>query len=150
MAYVGKLSVFEDNGSAGNVFDFINVNFPGGWPEDSLQRVGEPITAMGINGTRARYTREDYPQFVMQAIGEESNWAGAVATVASMRLARIKRAKIQVTTNGVTYTFSNRMAYIWAVDPRPRPGTVVTPNGAIVNPQASVMSNWTLQFIPGT
>lgn len=150
MAYVGKLSVFEDSGSAGPVFNFINVNFPGGWPEDESQRVGEPITAMGVDGTRARYTREDYPQFIYRGMTEAATFDAAVTECKSMRTCRIKRAKIEVTTNGVTYVFGNRMAYIWAVIAKPIRADIVTSLGGGGSPLGSVMVDWNLQFIPGT
>lgn len=150
MAYVGKLSVFEDNGSAGPVFDFINVNFPGGWPEDEAQRVGEPITAMGVDGTRARYTRLDFPSFIYKGISEAATFDAAVTGAKSMRTTRIKRAKIEVVTNGVTYVFGNRMAYIWAVAAKPIRADVVTALGGGGSPLGMVIVDWTLQFIPGT
>jgi len=150
MAYVGKLSVWEDNGSAGSVFNFINVNFPGGWPESSLQRVGEPITGGGVDGTRARYTRSDYPTFIMRTVSEAASFDAAITLVDSQRLNRIKRATIEVVTNGITYTFGGRKSYIWGVSALPVRADVVTLLGAIVAPQGMVYTDWTLQFIPGT
>ena len=150
MAYVGKLSVFEDDGSPGTVFDFINVNFPGGWPEDEAQRVGEPITAMGVNGTRARYTREDYQPFHMKTLGEALTFGAAVTTAKDVRKTKIKRCTIEVTTNGVVYQFGSRKAYIWAAQAQPIRADVVTALGAIVNPLGMIVADWTLQFIPGT
>ena len=150
MAYVGKLSVFEDNGSPGPVFDFINVNFGSGWPEYSLQRVGEPITAMGVDGTRARYTRQDYPTFVMNTVAEAATFNAAITLVDSHRAQRIKRCTIEVTTNGITYTFGTKKLYIWGAAAQPIRGDVVTLLGVLAAPQAMVQTAWTLQFIPGT
>lgn len=148
MAYVGSLQVIEDNNANGMKYDFINAHFPGGWPEHSIQRVGEPITAMGIDGTRARYTRQDYPQFVFQSIYENSSFPAAVLTVGLMRQERLKRATLSIITNGVTYDFGSLKAYIWAVAARPVRADLVTTNGVMVAPQGMVITDWTLQFIP--
>jgi hypothetical protein len=150
MAYVGNVSIFEDSGSAGPVFNLININFPGGWPEDEIQRIGEPLTSMGVDGTRARYPRSDYPQFILKGLSEAATYDAAVAVCKDMRKTRIKRATIQIITNGVTYTFGGRKAYIWAIAAKPIRADVVTALGAIAAPLGMVSSEWTLQFIPGT
>jgi hypothetical protein len=148
MAYVGRIKVYGATGVE-NTFQFINMRFPGGWPEGTLQRVGEPITATGVDGTRARYTRKDYPTFVLRAISEAADFGAAVTATDSMRGSRIKLSELEITAAGVAYTWAQK-AYIWSVAAKPIRADVTCTTGVLALPQGMVESEWTLQFVPGT
>jgi hypothetical protein len=149
MSNVGTLTVIQDNGSSSTTFEFININFPEGWPETTLSRIGEPVNSMGVDGTRARVTRNDYAKFSMVTISEAFTFDNAIAILADMRSARLKRCTLTVIADGVTYAFTG-YAYIWGVEGKPVRASVVTTVGSLANPQGLVYTTWSLQFIAGT
>ena len=142
----GVLTIIEDGGDEGTQFLFVLVNFPDGWPADTIQRVGEPITATGVDGTRARNTRDDYPVFQMMTTSEYQTFDLAVQAVGLMRGGKIKRCTLQVTAAGVEYNFIPK-AYIWDVKAKPIRADSVSSDGILTDPQGLVHAEWTLQFI---
>lgn len=146
MAYVGTLTPLDASGTVLDSFSFINVNSLNGWPADSLQFICDAITSMGVDGTRMRDNRQDYPKFTMDTLSESANFTAAVTLAKRARTLPGFRATMTLTAGGQEYTFESRKLYIWGVDATPMAADVVSPlidNGS----HGLVKVTWHLQFI---
>jgi hypothetical protein len=145
---LGTIAIMDEtNANVYNV-DLMNVEFPDGWAWDILQRIAAPVTGMGVDGTRMRLIRNDFPRFRMVTYSDFGTFDDAVtAGVAVIGYARY-RAQLTYICAGVTYTPAD-LAYIWDVQCRPIRCELVS---AVAPPgqQALLRCDWVFQFNQGT
>lgn len=146
MANLGELAPFDDANVAKDIVQFFNINSINGWPASSLTRIVEEITSMGVDGTRLRTLRNDYPKFVMTTLTASADFGAAVTAAEAIRALKGYRATLKVIAAGVEYTFSSRKVYIWEAIAEPLPGTIVS-TIALDGTGGLVKTTWTLQFI---
>ena len=116
---LGELEVYDETDAVIYTQDFINLEFPDGWPWDVFQRVVAPVTGMGVNGTRMRLVRNDAPPFRISGVSDYIDFGTAVSAGISVMGAKGYRATLTFTAAGVDYTFSDKF-YIWEVFAKPR------------------------------
>ena len=146
MADLGTLTILTDDDNTFDTVPFISATCDMGWPSNSLQRVAEAITSMGVNGSRMRILREDYPRFTLNTVMAASSWDNAVIYAGYNRLSKGMRATLSITAGGLVYTFSNQKLFIWEVTAAPASAQVVS---TVADPttKALVSAAWTPQFI---
>lgn len=148
MSNVGTLTVKSDSGgSTIATIEFVNVNFPDGWPQSQIQRQVEPITAMGVDGTRERVIREDYKRFRMITLTESLSFDSAITLQETIRAAKGHRSTLSVTAAGVVYSFGGKTAYVWEVQSSPMSVDLAS-TIASSDSHGLIQTEWTLQFVP--
>jgi hypothetical protein len=93
----------------GITITFISFSTESGWPEDGTIREVEPLTSLGVTGTRLRIPRSDFPIIVATAIAGASTWQAAVNLKWSLYNFKGRLAKLVHTGGGVTKEIDNML-----------------------------------------
>ena len=104
---------------------FQQTTTPEGFPEIDFRYIAEPVVSGGVNFTRARVPRVDYPRFNMTGIIGAEDYEAAVVFSRIYRTLEGRRTAMTFNAGGVNFDFSGFEFYIWAAASRPVNGTLV-------------------------
>lgn len=138
------MSSISFNNSA--AFLFNGVASPEGVPVDIAKLVEEILESPGLSGKRWRALGYQHEVFQFITISAAASMVSAVALKRSMLLAfqASRTCRLIITIPSFTYTFLN--VKIDACRPTPRPGQIVdAANGGSAG-DASVLTEWAMQF----
>jgi hypothetical protein len=144
MSELGTLAIYDESGTNVYNLNFMNLLFPDGWPWDVMQRIAAPVTGQGVDGTRMRLIRRDFPRFRVIGESDFGTYDEAVSAGNSVISYARYRALFSWIADGVTYSPTD-YAYIWGIAAKPvrcELVSAVAPSGQ----QALLHTEWLMQF----
>jgi len=107
-----------------DTFSWDLLNFENGFPDIDLVWQPQKLVSMGVDGTRVRLNRKDYPEFGVRMCRGFTNFDGAVTEARALRTMNGSVGTLVFTSAGVTYTPSTTF-YIVIQSSTPRPGRFI-------------------------
>ena len=146
MAALGTLTILPSSPDPGLDFGFDLLRFNDGFPHADPVWLVEPVSAMGVNYTRLRKLRLDFPVFQMNVMLGTIDWGTAVAFARAWRQVKGRLATLSYTTGGSTYSISDPM-YVEEVSAEPQPGELIAPGQITPGATAKAVGVFTLQCV---
>lgn len=125
---------------------FVVANWLDGWPSKTANAQPAPMSSAGVDYTRLRIPRYDYPVLRLAGLWSASNFQAAVNKAAEVHRMQGRIASVTMTAAGQTYDWSGDYAFlVHNAKAMPRAGDIF---GSGVTGGACLEVAFTLQLAP--